>query len=382
MKEAEIKVTYEKLPENWFKSSFNSIEMIKRTITMLNEINGFDLYDIEENLSEEKIVEKIGLKEHNIMLPLTYAMEEFLKSVVILYDVSSSNIRENKVKEALQKVKNQSTIKGNLHNASIFIDYIKNNIDPNFLEILGLLYFSRRKGYDGGRERSNAYTHNIENKQERLKIATEEFKNAFIDMRYLFEKTDEPRRMDLTKLMDYTESVRDACLYLIMRKKYISLLDSNDTFYNNNQFNEIISELNGLNNNSINRYEYIDVIDLLNNLSAGFNSYIDPLFKYCDEVANYISPLSGPVPLEQEVYVKEYLKNLFEVSNIEALRNLAIEERFKISDKIEEKRDLLLDRLCEIEDECEHWISKINEIYLPEYCKHDYKVEHTAHITK
>ena len=58
MKEAEIKVTYEKLPENWFKSSFNSIEMIKRTITMLNEINGFDLYDIEENLSDVKIARK------------------------------------------------------------------------------------------------------------------------------------------------------------------------------------------------------------------------------------------------------------------------------------------------------------------------------------
>lgn len=57
MKESEIRVTYEKLPQNWFKSSFNSVEMIKRTITMLNQINGFDLYDLDEDLSEDSKIE-------------------------------------------------------------------------------------------------------------------------------------------------------------------------------------------------------------------------------------------------------------------------------------------------------------------------------------
>ena len=73
---------------------------------------------------------------------------------------------------------------------------------------------------------------------------------------------------------------------------------------------------------------------------------------------------------------------MFEDLDIETLRNLSIGERVKVSQRIKEMKKLLVDSLVDIDDKLEQWIEEINQIYLPEYARSDYKSEVVSNIRK
>lgn len=229
MKETEKIVNIDALGEDWLNNAFDSFEAIKKSVTYLNESNSFNLYDNDEDLEIDKLNMKQAIKETVVVLPLTYTMEKFLKAVILYYDASNKQNRTTAVKDILNNVKMSSNIKGNFHNILLLTDYINTHIDTHFMNFLASVYVSRRKGYNGEAWRSSKFSIEMDSR-ERIAYATESFKNAFIDFRYLYEKTDKIESVDLIKLMDYVASIRDVAFYLIKRKGTLDFLTQYDVF--------------------------------------------------------------------------------------------------------------------------------------------------------
>lgn len=224
MIEADKVVTNIDLGEDWLNNANNSFEQIKKIITYLNESNSFDLYDNNEDLSLEALNNKQSIKETLVVLPLTYVMEKFLKSIILYNNMNETQNRATAVREILNNVKSSSSVQGNLHNAALLIDYINSSIDTHFINFFGNLYNSRRNGYNGEEARSNPISMGMLSKK-RIEYATECFKNAFIEFRYLYEKNDQIESVDLVKLIDYVASIRDVAFYTIERLKSLSIFD-------------------------------------------------------------------------------------------------------------------------------------------------------------
>lgn len=229
MKEADKIVNIDNLGEDWLNNAFDSFEAIKKMITYLNETYSFDLYNNDEDLQIDKLNNKQAIKETMVVLPLTYTMEKFLKAVILSYDVNSNQNRLMAVKEILNNVKNSSNIKGNFHNILLLTDYINTNIDTHFKNFFANVYVSRRNGYNDELRRGSNVTSNLDD-LERIDYATDSFKNAFIDFRYLYEKSDKIESVDLVKLMDYISSIRDVSFYLITRKRVLDCISQFEDF--------------------------------------------------------------------------------------------------------------------------------------------------------
>ena len=85
MKEIDIKVTDDKLAEEWFIQADESISAAIRTIDLLETVYQFSFYDNNEDLPENELKTKIAIKNTNIYTPIAYAVEQMIKSVIILY---------------------------------------------------------------------------------------------------------------------------------------------------------------------------------------------------------------------------------------------------------------------------------------------------------
>lgn len=271
MKEAEKIVNIDALGEDWLNNAFDSFEAIKKSVTYLNESNSFNLYDNDEDLEIDKLNMKQAIKETVVVLPLTYTMEKFLKAVILYYDASNKQNRTTAVKDILNNVKMSSNIKGNFHNILLLTDYINTHIDTHFMNFLASVYVSRRKGYNGETSRSNPFSREM-GSHERIAYATDSFKNAFIDFRYLYEKNDKMESVDLVKLIDYVASIRDVAFYLTKRKYAL------DFFAQYDEFNKICVDPDK--KFARNReYDDNDGVDLLLSIDNSVSLYAPRLFK-------------------------------------------------------------------------------------------------------
>lgn len=302
MKEAEKIVNIDELGEDWLNNAFDSLEAIKKNITYLNESNSFNLYDNDEDLEIDKLNMKQAIKETVVVLPLTYTMEKFLKAVILYYDASNNQNRTTAVKDILNNVKMSSNIKGNFHNILLLTDYINTHIDTHFMNFLASVYVSRRKGYNGEASRSNPFSVDL-GSPERIAYATDSFKNAFIDFRYLYEKNDKIESVDLVKLIDYVASIRDVAFYLIKRKYAL------DFFAQYDEFNKICVDPDK--EFARNReYDDNDGVDLLLSIDNSVWLYAPILFKemeidYESEVAEKIKE---PIEKLENEYKPEFTK--------------------------------------------------------------------------
>lgn len=256
MKESDKVVTRNKLGEEWLNSALISFEATKQLISYLNNMYGFDLYDNEENLDLIDLNNKQSIKEANVVLPLTYDMEKFLKGVIIFNALNDNSSNFDSIKEILNNIRKNSNVRGNLHNVLLLTDYISTYIDTNYINYFGKLYISRRNGYDGEAARSNLLTVTMP-ATERIEHATEEFKNAFIEFRYLYENDERIGSVDLIKLVDYIASIRDASLYIIKRKQALNIINK---YSNNIDLDDFANSFAKLNDS---KHENCDGIDLL-----------------------------------------------------------------------------------------------------------------------
>lgn len=319
MKENQIVVNDKDLSDKWFNDAVTSIETTKKIIELLINSNQIDLYDDNEELSKEKAEEKQAIKEHNIVLPLTYSIEKMIKSLVLKLNDEHPANRNTRVMKILNEVRDASQIKGSLHNLMIFIDYI-NSIDDTFLDILGRMYMSRREGYGNYANRSHEYSQSMKMK-ERVTYANNMYREAFVKYRYLFEKQAKEDSIDLIKLIDYAESVRDACTLIYIKEEILNLLSNklnesnsniNITDYKkeirkliNKQYYEIVRD-NYENTTCLNFEEAFCVFvenilqnlvysDIFQNMNyeerEEFLDYIwDNIDKYRDKQRNYLTP--------------------------------------------------------------------------------------------
>lgn len=283
MREDEIVITDEGLPKKWFDDANIGLETIKKTIASYNKNGEYDFYNNNEDLSEDKAIEKQAIKEHNIVLPITYCIEKFIKSLVIKYNLNDNFNRNTGVKKILNNVKSLTTITGNFHNTAMYIEYL-NSIEPTFLNVLGRIYMSKREGYGHFTKRSNLYTTTML-PNERIKYTSELYQNAFIEYRYLYEKQESENLIDLVKLIDYAESIRDACLYFIIKQECLIIARK---LLNNNKEIEEFEETIGDSYNLSKRYDnYKDY----SGATTTIRDYLDIgklIFLMRDYIHNYI----------------------------------------------------------------------------------------------
>lgn len=243
MKENQIIITDKELPKKWLDDAIASIESTKSIIEMLIKTNQMDLYDNDEDLPELAIKNKQAIKEHNVILPLTYSIEKMIKALVLKLNDETPINRNERVMKILRDIKNASSIKGNFHDLMMYIEYI-NSIDDTFIDILGRMYKSRREGYENYPNRSNKYTESLK-PVERVKYASEMYRNAFINYRYQFEKQEQENTIDIVKLMDYAEAIRDTCLLFFMKYQIIEMINNlinDNTPGNKKNLSQILKE--------------------------------------------------------------------------------------------------------------------------------------------
>lgn len=351
MKEEEIVITESELHQKWYDDAFYSIEAVKHTIESLSKIYQMDFYNSNEEMSLDKIKQKQAIKESNIVLPLTYDIEKAIKSLVLAYSNIENPQRESYVRQILNDVKNNySTRRGNLHDTAMYIDYL-NSVDNTFIDVLAQLYMSRREGFGFLKSRSNPYTMRME-KNERIDYARDMYKNAFIDYRYQFEKQDSENSIDLVKLMDYTESIRDAVLFFLTKKHTMDFIKEeikDEDIYNyiRGQCDFRIKQQNR---------PYTDIKSLLDKMKYGINDYFDLVltckkYKRIDEINT-----SNKSCIRAEV----------EFRRAEEIKQLKIFERLDNQPNIILKNEIIRE---DIEDILEKALIKADEIYVYEYIK-------------
>jgi len=315
-----------------------------------------DIEQIKETIKEENI------QEYNTILPIINKIKELLIYTIISYN---ENINDNEVKKTLENVQEQTTISQNLNDISILINYIQKNIEPNFLDILTKLHVSKKKGYPEMRK-FEEYNMPISHYKNNSFVSVDEYKNAYIEIKNLLTTSNEYEKIDLNIFIHYLESLKEICLYLMLKKQYINLINNTDTFYNNKTFNEMLtSRLSYTTYDDL--IQCADGIDLLDFLDFSFAEYFEQLYIYCDEVKQYISPLGGQTPSEVSSFIKEDFNKIFGELNINDIKNSSSNQRYNTSHEIEDKKESLLDQHFEMDEIVREWKDKIRHIYLSDY---------------
>lgn len=92
------------------------------------------------------------------------------------------------------------------------IRYVNDNCNSNFIINIAEAYGEiREKSTSNSRFSFNSAVQFQGDKTKRLQKVVDDYKNGFIDFRYLFERTDSYTRIDLTRLIDYACAIRSAC---------------------------------------------------------------------------------------------------------------------------------------------------------------------------
>lgn len=350
MKEEEIVITESELHQKWYDDAFYSIEAVKHTIESLSKTCQMDFYNSNEEMSLDKIKQKQAIKESNIVLPLTYDIEKAIKSLVLAYSNIENPQRESYVRQILNDVKNNySTRRGNLHDTAMYIDYL-NSVDNTFIDVLAQLYMSRREGFGFLKSRSNPYTMRME-KNERIDYARDMYKNAFIDYRYQFEKQDSKNSIDLVKLMDYTESIRDAVLIFLTKKYTMDFIKEeikDDDIYN------YIRERCDFYMKQQKR-PYTDIKSLLDDIKDGIDDY----FSLVSACKKYKEIDKFPPDAKPSIRAKVERE-------AETIKQLKIFERLENQPEIISNNRMVREQ---IEDILEKALIKADEIYVYEYIK-------------
>lgn len=325
MIENDIKVSNEELAENWFNTASDSLEAIENTIDFLNKIYEFNLYDIKENLSSDKINLKTNIKYTNICTPLAYIAELFLKSIIISYMIFNDEFifsRENAVKMIMKQVRSQSKTNG--HNLTTLIEYINNNIDEYFKIDLARVYVEHRKHAISKTCRMEPIS--------RITLVNNLYENAFINARYLYETKDTLNEsIDLVKLLDYVNTLRDCCFYQLLKinlskiprvkqliKKYYNEYYKDNEIFKESNISIIINELlRYIDNQYYNAYpnkDYPDIIkkELLEIKKIKFeiidvHKYLHKTNKSNEKLSKQTKEITT-IDITEEIYGKEYLE--------------------------------------------------------------------------
>ena len=214
MKEIEYRVDDKSLADEWFDGSSICMDEIINIIDVINEKYGFNLYNNEEDLDEQKLKQKIFIKYKMILSPYVEQIEELLKSFLITYMYASNPSefeRASAVRQMNRQIRqSQQSING--HDLLAMISYINQNIDNNFITYIANEYAYLRDGnefmYNPYSERS---TQSFTTPEERINAATKEYTQGFINFRYLFETTDslQFQPVDTEKIIEYGLAIRN-----------------------------------------------------------------------------------------------------------------------------------------------------------------------------
>lgn len=213
MRENEYRVSDATLGESWFNSSSVCMEGIIDLIDSLNKKYNFDLYNNEEELDEETLGKKISLKYKLVLCPFVEQIEELLKSFLITYNhvTNPEGFRRESAMRRINRQVKQSQQNINGHDLLAMIEYINQHIDNNFVSYIANEYAFIR---DGNQFMNSPYsrrsTDGFDSSEDRIRAATQEYTQGFINFRYLFETTDllHFQPVDTEKIIEYGLAIR------------------------------------------------------------------------------------------------------------------------------------------------------------------------------
>lgn len=210
MREYEKNVYDLDLANEWFKEALFSIDNLKDVIEFNNYRYGFNLYDNDEDLDEEVLRCKIAIKYKNICLPLMSAIEEALKALLIktVYSSESKDFKRDEIVFNLVKdVRKEENKNG--HDIFALMNYITNHYYSDFIICIADEYaFIRDHNSFYNNVFSPRSTFDFNTSEERIKAATKEYTQGFIEFRYLYEKDSKhSKNVDLTKIIQYAEAI-------------------------------------------------------------------------------------------------------------------------------------------------------------------------------
>ena len=213
MKEIDMQVSDSDLGKDWFKNGHFGISAAISAIEYYNNIYGFNLYDNEEDFNnEQQLKKKIIIKYKYIVLPLMSVIEEMLKGYLVDYKYQNqySNFERSRVVQSIVSA-NRSQGRGiNGHNIEALLNQIEST-DSNFKSTLINKYIQIRD-----KEMFNPFspiTKKIDpdkSSSDRLATATSDFKNLFVECRFLYETKERRGQneiIDLAKLVQYAKAI-------------------------------------------------------------------------------------------------------------------------------------------------------------------------------
>ena len=253
MKEIDVRVADSDLAVEWYKQGVFTLDNLIDSIEINNLIYGFNLYDNGEELETEPMQNKMAIKYKTICVPMVEATEEVLKSILIAYRHLTNPSQFNRatvVYDIMRDVRNEARASGqnvNGHDFFGLINYINNNVDPMFITRIANEYATIRDGDPFfNNQLSLRSTVRFATSEERIRAATSEYTQGFIEFRYLFENDEAySKNVDLTKLSQYCLAIHEVAGQLLHNFGMISDMDMPDVLIKHSgkkKISHIISE--------------------------------------------------------------------------------------------------------------------------------------------
>ena len=214
MREIEYRLSDDRLAISWFNRSSDCMQSIIDLIDMMNNQYQFNIYNNDEDLEKELLEKKISIKYEVILSPFVYQIEKLLKSFLIMceqYRDPDAFNRESVMRNINREIRSYSG-GNNSHDLLNLINYIDSQRRSNFISRIANEYARIR---DGEEFMHNPYslrsTSGYSSPEDRIVAATEEYKQGFVQFRYLFEKTEELpfQPIDTEKVLEYGIAIRN-----------------------------------------------------------------------------------------------------------------------------------------------------------------------------
>jgi|GEM_PF-4009488 len=241
--EQEFLVNDADLGKDWIVSGANDIDLTLDDIKKYNDKYGFNIYDENEKLPPSLMAKKINIKYSRIMSPLTYGAEQMLKGYIIndyykkhQKDFNRENVTFNVVNsvkkdmDAYFKFSDIPKSKTNGHSLEALIMYIRRNIDADFLNELSE-NFKDLRNFDMYfiSDYSDMSTRKAD-KFSRVKNCMRDYRNGFIDYRYLFDKSSSlGQHIDSARIIYFCDAIRKTIVDKIYNDEIVNSVKQTDS---------------------------------------------------------------------------------------------------------------------------------------------------------